>query len=99
MLCRTVSRGFIFAEQLTSLIISVKGFVSVGPSAERRLQPPPAAEDDREIRRCSLQPCLCSCSVRNAKRDPSGRIRRGPAPLNLAVPGYAFTADTKIRIG
>ncbi|MGH7226285.1 MAG: ubiquinol-cytochrome c reductase iron-sulfur subunit, partial [Gemmataceae bacterium] len=26
-------------------------------------------------------------------------IRQGPAPLNLAVPPYAFLSDTKIRIG
>ncbi|MFN8983294.1 MAG: ubiquinol-cytochrome c reductase iron-sulfur subunit, partial [Alphaproteobacteria bacterium] len=29
----------------------------------------------------------------------SGRIRKGPAPRNLDVPQYAFTSDTKIRIG
>jgi ubiquinol-cytochrome c reductase iron-sulfur subunit len=27
------------------------------------------------------------------------RIRQGPAPANLPVPTYAFTADTTIRIG
>jgi ubiquinol-cytochrome c reductase iron-sulfur subunit len=31
--------------------------------------------------------------------DTSGRIRSGPAPLNLALPPYEFIADTKIRIG
>jgi ubiquinol-cytochrome c reductase iron-sulfur subunit len=31
--------------------------------------------------------------------DSSGRIRRGPAPANLAVPPYEFVSDTKIRIG
>jgi hypothetical protein len=31
--------------------------------------------------------------------DTSGRIRSGPAPLNLAVPEYAFLSDTRVRIG
>ncbi|MDJ1288799.1 MAG: ubiquinol-cytochrome c reductase iron-sulfur subunit, partial [Candidatus Midichloria mitochondrii] len=31
--------------------------------------------------------------------DSSGRVRRGPAPLNLAVPPYTFISDKKIRIG
>jgi len=31
--------------------------------------------------------------------DPSGRIRKGPAPLNLVVPEYAFLSDTRIKIG
>jgi ubiquinol-cytochrome c reductase iron-sulfur subunit len=39
--------------------------------------------------------CPCHGSV----YDTSGRIRQGPAPLNLAVPPYAFLTDTKIQIG
>src|SRR5262249_31680035 len=39
--------------------------------------------------------CPCHGSV----YDPSGRIRQGPAPLNLALPPYEFVSDTKIRIG
>jgi ubiquinol-cytochrome c reductase iron-sulfur subunit len=39
--------------------------------------------------------CPCHGSV----YDTSGRIRQGPAPLNLALPPYEFTSDTKIRIG
>ena len=39
--------------------------------------------------------CPCHGSV----YDTSGRIRQGPAPLNLALPPYAFTSDTKIVIG
>jgi ubiquinol-cytochrome c reductase iron-sulfur subunit len=39
--------------------------------------------------------CPCHGSV----YDTSGRVRQGPAPLNLAVPPYAFLSDTKIRIG
>jgi ubiquinol-cytochrome c reductase iron-sulfur subunit len=39
--------------------------------------------------------CPCHGSV----YDTSGRIRSGPAPLNLALPPYEFLSDTKIRIG
>ena len=39
--------------------------------------------------------CPCHGSV----YDTSGRIRQGPAPLNLALPPYEFVSDTKIRIG
>ncbi|AMN40918.1 ubiquinol-cytochrome c reductase iron-sulfur subunit [Rhodoplanes sp. Z2-YC6860] len=39
------------------------------------------------------------CPCHGSQYDSSGRIRRGPAPLNLAVPPYEFLSDTKIRIG
>jgi ubiquinol-cytochrome c reductase iron-sulfur subunit len=39
------------------------------------------------------------CPCHGSHYDTSGRIRKGPAPKNLQVPGYAFTSDTKIRIG
>jgi ubiquinol-cytochrome c reductase iron-sulfur subunit len=39
--------------------------------------------------------CPCHGSV----YDTSGRIRQGPAPLNLALPPYEFVSDSKIRIG
>ena len=39
------------------------------------------------------------CPCHGSQYDSSGRIRQGPAPLNLAVPPYAFVSDTKIRIG
>ena len=39
--------------------------------------------------------CPCHGSV----YDTSGRIRSGPAPLNLPIPPYTFVSDTKIRIG
>jgi ubiquinol-cytochrome c reductase iron-sulfur subunit len=39
--------------------------------------------------------CPCHGSV----YDTSGRIRKGPAPLNLAVPDYAFLTDAKLKIG
>jgi ubiquinol-cytochrome c reductase iron-sulfur subunit len=39
------------------------------------------------------------CPCHGSQYDTSGRIRRGPAPANLAVPPYEFISDTKIRIG
>jgi ubiquinol-cytochrome c reductase iron-sulfur subunit len=39
------------------------------------------------------------CPCHGSHYDSSGRIRKGPAPLNLPVPPYAFNGDTKIRIG
>ncbi len=39
------------------------------------------------------------CPCHGSHYDTSGRIRRGPAPSNLAIPDYAFTNDTTIRIG
>src|SRR5436309_2018394 len=40
---------------------------------------------------------LCPCH--GSQYDSRGRIRQGPAPLNLAVPPYQFVSDTKIQIG
>ncbi len=39
------------------------------------------------------------CPCHGSHYDSSGRIRKGPAPTNLGVPPYAFSADTKIKIG
>ncbi|WP_029004294.1 ubiquinol-cytochrome c reductase iron-sulfur subunit [Azorhizobium doebereinerae] len=39
------------------------------------------------------------CPCHGSQYDSSGRVRVGPAPLNLAVPPYAFNSDTKITIG
>jgi ubiquinol-cytochrome c reductase iron-sulfur subunit len=39
--------------------------------------------------------CPCHGSI----YDTSGRIRSGPAPLNLALPPYQFVSDTRIKIG
>ena len=39
------------------------------------------------------------CPCHGSQYDTSGRIRKGPAPKNLALPPYAFLSDTKIRIG
>jgi len=39
------------------------------------------------------------CPCHGSQYDTSGRVRHGPAPLNLALPPYAFMTDTKIKIG
>ena len=39
------------------------------------------------------------CPCHGSQYDTSGRVRHGPAPLNLALPPYAFETDTKIKIG
>lgn len=39
------------------------------------------------------------CPCHGSHYDTSGRIRKGPAPKNLAVPPYTFTTDTTIKIG
>ena len=40
-----------------------------------------------------------ACPCHGSLYDTSGRVRRGPAPLNLAIPPYAFLKNTLIRIG
>jgi ubiquinol-cytochrome c reductase iron-sulfur subunit len=39
------------------------------------------------------------CPCHGSHYDASGRIRKGPAPRNLDVPEYEFTAGSTIRIG
>ena len=39
------------------------------------------------------------CPCHGSHYDTSGRVRRGPAPLNLVVPPYVFLSDTSVRIG
>ncbi|MGY9004867.1 MAG: ubiquinol-cytochrome c reductase iron-sulfur subunit [Alphaproteobacteria bacterium] len=39
------------------------------------------------------------CPCHGSHYDASGRIRKGPAPKNLAVPTYTFLTDTMLRIG
>lgn len=39
------------------------------------------------------------CPCHGSHYDTSGRIRKGPAPLNLAVPPYKFLNDNVIKIG
>ncbi|HEX4159761.1 MAG TPA: ubiquinol-cytochrome c reductase iron-sulfur subunit [Rhizomicrobium sp.] len=40
---------------------------------------------------------LCHCH--GSQYDVAGRVRRGPAPQNLAVPKYAFLSDTRVKVG
>ncbi|MBW9086553.1 ubiquinol-cytochrome c reductase iron-sulfur subunit [Rhizobium wenxiniae] len=39
------------------------------------------------------------CPCHGSHYDTAGRIRKGPAPQNLAIPTFAFASDTVIRIG
>jgi ubiquinol-cytochrome c reductase iron-sulfur subunit len=39
------------------------------------------------------------CPCHGSHYDTAGRIRKGPAPRNLAVPVAAFTTDTTIKLG
>lgn len=39
------------------------------------------------------------CPCHGSHYDISGRIRRGPAPLNLEIPEYDFTDDETLLVG
>ena len=39
------------------------------------------------------------CPCHGSHYDSSGRIRKGPAPLNLEIPPYKFASDSLIKIG
>ena len=39
------------------------------------------------------------CPCHGSQYDTAGRVRRGPAGQNLAVPKYEYISDSKIRIG
>jgi ubiquinol-cytochrome c reductase iron-sulfur subunit len=39
------------------------------------------------------------CPCHGSMYDTAARIRQGPAPLNLQVPDYKFTAATTVQIG
>ena len=39
------------------------------------------------------------CPCHGSHYDISGRIRKGPAPLNLEIPQYDFPEDGKLVIG
>lgn len=39
------------------------------------------------------------CPCHGSHYDISGRIRKGPAPLNLEIPEYDFPEDGKVVIG
>ena len=39
------------------------------------------------------------CPCHGSQYDTSGRIRKGPAPKNLAVPDYAYLTPTRVKVG
>jgi ubiquinol-cytochrome c reductase iron-sulfur subunit len=39
------------------------------------------------------------CPCHGSQYDTAGRIRLGPAPMNMFIPPYKFTNDTTVRIG
>ena len=39
------------------------------------------------------------CPCHGSHYDTAGRVRKGPAPLNLAVPEYIFMSTNTVRIG
>lgn len=39
------------------------------------------------------------CPCHGSSYDTAGRIRKGPAPENMAVPVWQFLSDTRVRIG
>jgi ubiquinol-cytochrome c reductase iron-sulfur subunit len=39
------------------------------------------------------------CPCHGSHYDISGRIRKGPAPLNLEIPAYSFTDDETLLVG
>lgn len=39
------------------------------------------------------------CPCHGSHYDTSGRIRKGPAPLNLYIPEYSFLDESTVRIG
>ncbi len=39
------------------------------------------------------------CPCHGSAYDTAGRIRQGPAPLNLVVPEYSFMSPTTVQIG
>jgi ubiquinol-cytochrome c reductase iron-sulfur subunit len=39
------------------------------------------------------------CPCHGSHYDTAGRVRKGPAPENLAIPNFQFISDTVVRIG
>jgi ubiquinol-cytochrome c reductase iron-sulfur subunit len=39
------------------------------------------------------------CPCHGSHYDTAGRIRKGPAPINLVIPPYEFLSETKVRVG
>ena len=48
---------------------------------------------------CGVIWVWCVLCSHGSHYDTSGRIRKGPAPLNLEVPQYKFLTDTKVLLG
>ncbi len=40
---------------------------------------------------------LCHCH--GSQYDVAGRVRKGPAPQNLAIPVYSFLSPTRVKVG
>jgi ubiquinol-cytochrome c reductase iron-sulfur subunit len=40
---------------------------------------------------------LCHCH--GSQYDVAGRVRKGPAPQNLAIPVYSFVSPTRVKVG
>ena len=39
------------------------------------------------------------CPCHGSHYDSAGRVRKGPAPKNLAIPAYSFISENRIKIG
>jgi len=39
------------------------------------------------------------CPCHGSHYDTSGRIRKGPAPTNMAIPPYSFISENVIKVG
>jgi ubiquinol-cytochrome c reductase iron-sulfur subunit len=39
------------------------------------------------------------CPCHGSQYDTAGRIRKGPAPLNLILPAYTYLTDKSVKIG
>ena len=83
------------------------------PSSHQRIPSLPSTNNTNlpsPYHRCLHPPRLCPigesgglgggfCPIHGAHDGNSGRARKGPAPLNLAVPEYEFPEDEKVIIG
>ena len=70
--------------------IKPEWLILIGVCTHLGCTPPPRFEGD-------YGGWLCHCH--GSQYDTAGRIRKGPAPQNLAVPPYAFLSDTRIKVG
>ena len=88
----------IFIRHLTPQEIQAANAVDIGslrdPQSLAGLGPLGASEGES---RGEYGGYFCPCH--GSHYDTAARIRKGPAPLNLEVPEYAFTSDTAVRIG